>query len=96
MGFTRVITLNILLVSLLGYFTYHTVLGKRGVIARYSIQEEIFTLRSELVTIADKRANFEFDVSSLRPDSLDRDRLEEVAKGVLGYAKHKEQVLIVN
>jgi cell division protein FtsB len=79
---------------LMGYFGYHLVQGERGVLAWLRLSNE---LREAEVVAADvrlQRDTLERRVSQLRPDSLDRDLLDERARATLNVAQPNEIILL--
>ena len=77
-----------------GYFAYHSIQGDRGLVAWMRLNEHIEIARSELDGLRAERAALERRVSLLRPDSLDRDLLDEQARIVLNYARPGEIVIL--
>jgi cell division protein FtsB len=77
------------------YFSYHAIEGDRGLVAWYRTAHEIDVARAKLeVSLAEQRA-LEHDVSLLRPESLDRDMLDEQVRRILNYAHADELVVLV-
>jgi cell division protein FtsB len=75
------------------YFSYHAIQGDRGVLAWIRIAREIEKAQAALeVTLAEQH-RLEAKVRLLRPDSLDRDMLDEQAKAILGYGRANEVVI---
>ena len=70
--------------ALMGYFAYHAVQGDRGLIAWWNLRYEIEKTDYELAQVTAEKEALEHRVSLLRPDSLDRDMLEERARLMLG------------
>ena len=70
--------------ALMAYFAYHAVQGDRGLIAWWNLRYEIEKTDYELANVTAEKAALEHRVSLLRPESLDRDMLEERARLMLG------------
>ena len=70
--------------AMMAYFGYHAVQGDRGLIAWWSLRYEIEKADYELAEVTAARQALEHKVSLLRPESLDRDMLEERARLMLG------------
>lgn len=79
--------------SLMAYFTYHAMQGDRGLIAWWNLRYEIEQVDTELLQVATQKEVLEHRVSLLRPESLDRDMLEERARLMLG-AIHPQDVIV--
>ena len=95
MSLYRLVFLNILFLLLLLYFSFHTLFGSRGVIAKNQLEHEISSLSNELENYREDKLDIEHQVNLLRPNSLDKDMLEEQAKKVLGYVRKKEKIFIL-
>ena len=61
----------------LGYFTYHTVQGDRGLLAYGRLNQEVSRAKNTLDSLQRERAKLERRTDLLRGDSLDLDMLEE-------------------
>jgi cell division protein FtsB len=79
--------------AIMAYFTYHAMQGDRGLIAWWNLRYDIERVDSELEQVASRKAILEHRVSLLRPESLDRDMLEERARLMLGAA-HPLDVIV--
>ena len=64
----------------LGYFTYHTVQGDRGLLAYGRLSQEVTRAKATLDSLQTRRETFERRTDLLRNDSLDLDMLEERAR----------------
>lgn len=73
-----------------GYFAYHSIEGDRGLVAWLRLHEQIRAAQGELEGLQAERKALERRVSLLRPESLDRDLLEERVRVVLNYARPDE------
>lgn len=93
---SRKIIFNILLSLLLIYFVFHSIYGNRGVIAYFTLNQRLEKAYSELESLRAERIELEHRVKLLRPESLDRDMLDQEARRVLGVASPKEQVFTIN
>ena len=65
------------------YFAYHAVEGDRGLRSWMKLRQEIATARASEAELAAERETMERRVTLLKPESLDRDMLEERARAVL-------------
>lgn len=70
--------------ALVTYFGYHAVQGDRGLIAWWNLRYEIEKADFELAAVTVERKRLEHRVALLRPESLDRDMLEERARLMVG------------
>lgn len=86
--------LHILFALIFLYFLYHLIIGGRGIIALYEVEEKIHHLTEELEEERAKRLHIEHKVSLLHPGSLDLDLLDEQARNILGYANKDEIVIL--
>ena len=90
----RQIVLPVLGTCIVVYFVYHTIQGDRGLRAYVNLSREVDEAASTLAALNAERDNLERRVRLLRPDSLDRDLLEERARAMLN-AVHTDDVVIL-
>lgn len=83
----------IISITLLGYFIYHIIQGERGFISWMRLKQKVEVLEERLTSIQEEQSQLEQRVYLLRPDSLDRDMLEEQARKVLNYANADELII---
>jgi cell division protein FtsB len=76
------------------YFGYHALQGERGLMTLLALQHKVAEVQIELHTVADEKATLEKHVELMRPQSLDRDMLEERARAVLNYTRPDEVVIM--
>ncbi|MDF2965199.1 MAG: Septum formation initiator [Rickettsiaceae bacterium] len=88
----KALSLNGLILLLLTYFIFHALYGDRGVIAYFKLNQRIEKSLSELEMARLERLELEHRVNLLRPQSLDTDALDEIARKTLGVSHPKEQV----
>ncbi|XVN43490.1 MAG: septum formation initiator family protein [Candidatus Rickettsia vulgarisii] len=88
--------LNVFLFLLLAYFVFHSIYGNRGIIAYFSLNRKLEKAYSELETLKAERVELEHRVKLLRPESLDKDMLDQEARRILGMALPNEQVFTAN
>jgi cell division protein FtsB len=79
--------------ALIVYFGYHAVQGDRGLIAWWNLRHEIEKADYELAAVTAQKQTLEHRVSLLRPESLDRDMLEERSRAMLGVV-HKDDLIV--
>ena len=77
----------------IGYFSFNTYSGNRGLRARQDLDQQIAELSAELDALKAERAMWERRVSLLRPESIDPDMLDERARLLLNYADPRELTL---
>ena len=83
-------------ISLLGYFAWHAWKGQRGYPYRDQLATEEAALEAKYQTIEGQRLALEHRVSLLRPESIDPDMLDELARSELEMASPSEVVVIQN
>lgn len=91
--FTRgkVVPFTCLLV--LVYFGYHALEGERGLLAWLEVSQRVEDASASLALVTKEREALERRVSSLRPESLDPDMLDERARFMLNLARPNEVVI---
>ena len=70
---------------LVGYFSYHLVQGNHGLISLLQLKATVAEAQDVRDDLVAQREVLEHRVRLLRPDSLDRDLLEEQARKMLNY-----------
>ena len=78
--------------ALLGYFGWHAYKGPRGFPYRDGLVVKVATLQDKYQAIQQQRGKLESKVSLLRPESIDPDLLDELARGNLELAKPTDVV----
>ena|SRR3990167_530301 len=78
----------------IGYFIYHSIQGDRGILAWVRLQDRLRTHQQQLTELTTTRKALETKISCLRPESLDRDLLDQQARIQLGYT-HPDEVVIL-
>ena len=78
------------------YFAYHAVEGDRGLRSWLKLRQEIADAKSSEAELSAERDRLERRVALLRPESLDRDMLEERARAVLNLARPEDRVILLD
>jgi cell division protein FtsB len=79
--------------SLVAYFLYYTVDGDRGLRALTRMQAQAAGEEATLADLKAQREALEAKVMSLRPDSIDPDRLDECTRALLNDTRPDELVI---
>jgi cell division protein FtsB len=90
------LTLWLVAAVVVTYFSYHAVHGDRGLTARKSFDAELASLNTELKSVESERRDLERKVSQLRPDGVDRDLLDELARDSLGWLNPEDRILVLS
>lgn len=77
---SKQVVLPVIGACVLGYFTYHTVQGDRGLLAYGRLSQEVSRAEATLDSLQQRREILERRTDLLRNDSLDLDMLEERAR----------------
>lgn len=80
--------------SVVGYFIYHSIQGERGILAWVQFQERLTFSLAELDEILKERKALEEKVQDLRPESINRDLLDQQVRLQLGYT-HPDEIVIL-
>jgi cell division protein FtsB len=83
-----------LALSIIGYFIYHSIQGDRGILAWVQLQERLADATCQLNKIVAERKELEEIVQDLRPESINRDLLDQQVRLQLGYA-HPDEIVIL-
>jgi cell division protein FtsB len=78
--------------ALLGYFAWHGWKGPRGFPYRDGLEAELAQLTGKHEALHAERVRLEDKVVLLRPESIDPDLLDELARGNLELAKPTDVV----
>jgi cell division protein FtsB len=81
---------------ILGYFAYHAVEGDYGLFALGKLRERVASLETELETARAARLQMERHVALVRPESLDKDLIDERARQALNMADAKDIVIFLD
>ena len=76
-----------------GYLVWGASKGENGLNAKAKYDTEAVALRAQLATLKDDRARWERRVADLRPESVDRDLLDEEAHAKLDRVGKDEVVI---
>jgi cell division protein FtsB len=80
----------------LTYFGYHAFHGDYGLMARAELDSQVSDLEGELKNLRTIRRQFEHRVSLLRPESLDPDMVDELARANLNLSHPNEITIMLN
>ena len=80
--------------GLLGFFAWHAQEGPRGFAFREKLASQSRQLSDELSAIQMQRTDFETRVALLRPESVDPDMLDEMARSTLDVAGPNDLIVL--
>jgi cell division protein FtsB len=83
----------VLCLMLYGYLGWHYFYGSRSIAVLAEIEAKQAELRLELAREAERRVRLEGQVNRLRPEHIDQDFLDEMARRTLHYVDRRELVL---
>ena len=89
----RDILMPVLGATVLFYFAYHAIQGERGLLTLWQLNQQVSAADAELTALQAEHDALAHRVSLLRPESLDRDMLDERARRVLGLVGRDEMVI---
>jgi cell division protein FtsB len=78
------------------YFGYHALSGSRGVLAWRQLSAELTATEQELGALRAERRALEQKVRRLRPDSLDGDLIDELARRHLSLAGPLDVIILLD
>jgi cell division protein FtsB len=81
--------------GLLGYFTYHLIVGDHGMDSHAQLQTQLKTVEGELKGLQAVRERLDRDVALMRADKLDPDMLDERARTILNFS-HPNDIVIMD
>ena len=80
--------------AIMGYFIYHSIQGDRGILAWIQLKDQLQKVETELKEVTAERVLLEKNVHDLRPESLNRDLLDQQVRLQLGYVRPDEIVIL--
>ena len=80
--------------GLLGFFAWHAQEGPRGFAFHEKLANQSRQLSEELAAIQKQRTAFETRVALLRPESVDPDMLDEMARSTLDVAGPNDLIVL--
>ncbi len=83
----------IVCMSLLGYFGWHGYYGPRSFDHRDALAAKAEALDIKVAAIREERRALESKVALMRPQSIDPDMLDELARSMLDYGKPGELIV---
>ena len=84
----------VLLLSLVGYFSWSATQGERGLQSYVLRQAQLASVQAELHRVEHDRDIMERKVAALRGARLDPDMLDERARGVLGQTDPADVIVL--
>jgi len=85
--------LAIVSIGLAFYFGYHAVNGSRGLLASQETSDELATAERSLAGLKAERSRLERRVRRLRPETLDPDLIDELARETLGMIEPDDVII---
>jgi len=82
-----------ILIMVIGYFTYHSIQGDKGIFSYIKLKHKVTVARAALDEIHLEKKALEIKVRGLRHTSLDLDLLEERAGAALNLMRSDDLLL---
>jgi len=86
-------TVTLACLSLLGFVVWHGYYGSRSLDKSKALEARVETLTASLDAIRSEREALEAHVRLLRPDGIDPDLVEQLAREQLGFSREGDLVL---
>lgn len=80
-------------VALLGSFAWYALQGPRGYVYRSALQQQLQVLQQENIALLANKSTLEKRVRLMRPENLDPDMLEELARKELKML-HPNEIVV--
>ena len=87
------LTVTVVCFCLLGFFAWHGLNGKRSFANQKTVLVKVSMLEEQRDAVRARREALETRVALLRPESIDPDMLEEMARKMLGFTRPDEIVM---
>lgn len=78
---------------LVGYFAFHAYHGNHGIVAKRAFEQEAVALERERDGLRQEREGWERRIALLKPESLDPDTVDELARRDLFFAQPHDLVV---
>jgi cell division protein FtsB len=78
------------------YFGYHAMIGSRGLLAWRQLNWDIEATQQDLAAVRAERQALEEKVRRLRPDSLDPDLIDELARRQLSLSGPSDVIILLD
>lgn len=88
----KLVLVNILLFLAILYFLFHTIYGDRGIFSYVKLQQDKLQKEKQLEELTKQKNDLEHKVNLLKPETIDKDFLEEEVRVKLDYASPKEKI----
>lgn len=85
----------LLCLCLTAYLGYHTIQGRHGLWARWSMIERSRTVEREISALEAVRIRLEREIRLLDYDRPDPDFVDEIARRMLGFAHPRDRLVLV-
>jgi cell division protein FtsB len=92
----RLHSLALVGLGLVAYFGYHAVSGSRGLLAWREVSTELAAGQQELDAVRAERGALESKVERLRPESLDPDLIDELARKQLSFVEPLDVLILLD
>ena len=81
---------------LYAYFSWHSYYGSRNLAVLAQTENKVLELQAALQKEVDTRQRLESKVALLRPEHIDPDLLDEVARRILDYGSASELIVAIH
>jgi cell division protein FtsB len=78
-----------------GYFVWHAINGERGLKTKDEYQRKIAGLNEQLQSLKAERASWEHRIELTNGAAIDRDLLDEEARGLLGRVNKNDLIVFL-
>jgi cell division protein FtsB len=82
--------------GLVAYFGYHAVSGSRGLLSWRGVSAELVADQQELEAVRAERVALERKVKRLRPEALDPDLIDELARRQLSFVEPLDVLILLD
>ena len=90
-GFDLIVCLGLL--CLIGYLTWHAINGERSFSQADRLAERVVVLTAQRDEVREARLALDKRVALIRPETIDPDLLEELARTKLGFVRPNDLVI---
>ena len=80
---------------LYAYFSWHYYYGSRNLAVLAQTETKAAEMRADLQNVIEIRQRLEAKVALLRPEHIDPDLLDEIARRILDYGSENELIVVI-
>lgn len=90
------LTFNFIFLFIICYFIFHCFIGERGYIRMLDLKKQVILRKKELILLNEEKSDLENKVSLFYDESVNKDKLDELARSYFGLIGKNEVCILGN